>query len=152
VIICADTNFLVYAEQAGQSDVDRRKAELSLRILASRQTEIILPLQALGEFYTVMLRKYGLTRSEASVRVDMWKSKFPVMPTSVSSFDTARDLAVAHKLSLWDAIILAVAAEAGCALLLSEDLQNGFFWRGVTVVNPYAEPLHPRLAMAVQPS
>jgi predicted nucleic acid-binding protein len=146
VIFCADTNFLIYAEQAGSSDTDRRKADISLSVLELRQAEIKLPLQALGEFYTVLLRKYGLTRTQASARVDMWQSRFAVLPTTARAFDTARDLAVAHKLSLWDAIILAVAAEGGCTLLLSEDLQDGFFWRGVTVVNPYSEPVHPRLA------
>lgn len=145
MILCADTNFLIYAEQAGSSDTDRRKADISLSILTLRQADIKLPLQALGEFYTVLLRKYGLTRAQASARVDMWQSRFAVLPTTARSFDTARDLAVAHKLSLWDAIILAVAAEAGCRLLLSEDLQDGFCWRGITVVNPYAEPMHPRL-------
>ena len=33
-----------------------------------------------------------------------------------------------------------------CRLLLSEDLQEGFTWRGVTVVNPFAPTLHPVLA------
>ena len=40
----------------------------------------------------------------------------------------------------------AVAADAGCRLLLSEDLQDGFTWRGVTVVDPFADKPHPLLA------
>jgi predicted nucleic acid-binding protein len=36
-----------------------------------------------------------------------------------------------------DAIILAAAVEARCDLLLSEDLQDGFAWRGVVVTNPF---------------
>jgi len=27
-------------------------------------------------------------------------------------------------------------------VLLSEDLQNGFTWGGVTVVDPFASPMH----------
>jgi predicted nucleic acid-binding protein len=46
----------------------------------------------------------------------------------------------------WDAMILSAAADAGCTLLLSEDMQNGFVARGVTVVNPLADAPHPRLA------
>jgi hypothetical protein len=34
----------------------------------------------------------------------------------------------------------------GFRLLLSEDLQDGFTWRGVTVTNPFAAALHPLLA------
>jgi hypothetical protein len=52
----------------------------------------------------------------------------------------AFDLTVDHRLPIWDAVILAVAAESCCRLLLSEDFQNGFVWRGVTVVDPLASP------------
>jgi len=45
-------------------------------------------------------------------------------------------------LRIWDAIVLATAAEAGCQMLLTEDLQAGFTWGGVTVVNPFAVPPH----------
>jgi predicted nucleic acid-binding protein len=43
-------------------------------------------------------------------------------------------------------LILAVTAEAGCRVLLSEDMHEGFTWRGVTVVNPFAAIVHPLLA------
>ncbi|MCA7120267.1 MAG: hypothetical protein LGL72_12845 [Acidibrevibacterium sp.] len=33
-------------------------------------------------------------------------------------------------------------SQAGCRLLLSEDLQEGFTWAGVTVVNPFSSPRH----------
>lgn len=45
---------------------------------------------------------------------------------------------------------MAVAAENRCRLLLSEDLQNGFIWRGLTVVNPFSEPLSPPLENILQ--
>jgi predicted nucleic acid-binding protein len=35
-------------------------------------------------------------------------------------------------------VIFAAAAASGCRLLLSEDMQDGFTWRGVTVANPFA--------------
>ena len=58
----------------------------------------------------------------------------------------ALDLNVDHQVPMWDALILAVAAEARCRLLLSEDIQNSFTWRGVTVVNPFSAPVSPLLA------
>ena len=42
--------------------------------------------------------------------------------------------------------VAAASAEAECRLLLSEDLEEGFTWRGVTVTNPFAPTLHPLLA------
>ena len=57
----------------------------------------------------------------------------------------ATELATDHQLSIWDAVILAVASQAGCRLLLSEVLQDGFTWGGVTVVSPFAPARHPLL-------
>ena len=54
----------------------------------------------------------------------------------------AMDLAADHQLGLWDALILSAAADAGCRLLLSEDLQDGFTWSGVTVTNPFGSSPH----------
>jgi predicted nucleic acid-binding protein len=44
-------------------------------------------------------------------------------------------------------VILAAAAEAGCRLLVSEDMQAGFTWGGVTIVNPFAAKPDPALAL-----
>jgi predicted nucleic acid-binding protein len=44
-----------------------------------------------------------------------------------------------------NALILSAAADAGCWLLLSEDLQAGFTWRGVRVVDPFAKKMDVRL-------
>ena len=38
-----------------------------------------------------------------------------------------------------DALIMAVAADNHCRFLLTEDLQSGFTWRGVTVINPFTQ-------------
>ncbi len=50
----------------------------------------------------------------------------------------AADLATDHRLGTWDFVIMSAASRAGCRLLPSEDLQDGFTWGGVTVVNPFA--------------
>jgi len=39
-------------------------------------------------------------------------------------------------------MILAVAAESKCSLLLSEDMHDGFTWAGVTVTNPFSANRH----------
>jgi predicted nucleic acid-binding protein len=67
---------------------------------------------------------------------------FTVMPTTEAVLSRGMDVAVAHNLAIWDAIILAAAAEAGCRMLLSEDIQDGFTWGGVTIVNPFAPQPH----------
>jgi predicted nucleic acid-binding protein len=47
---------------------------------------------------------------------------------------------------MWDALVMAVAAENRCRIVLSEDLQHGFTWRGTTIVNPFLPDESPLLA------
>lgn len=54
----------------------------------------------------------------------------------------ALDLSTIHEMRIWDAVMLSVAASAGCRLLLSEDLQDGFTWRGVIATNPFGAERH----------
>jgi predicted nucleic acid-binding protein len=37
-------------------------------------------------------------------------------------------------------------ADAGCTHLLSEDMMDGFIWRGCCVSNPFAAAAHPDIA------
>jgi predicted nucleic acid-binding protein len=73
-----------------------------------------------------------------------------IQPTTAETIVMAADLATHHQLGTWDSVILAAAAQAGCRLLLSEDLQPGFSWGGVTVVDPFASPSSPALAALVR--
>jgi predicted nucleic acid-binding protein len=82
--------------------------------------------------------------NERAMRYE-WRSVFEVVGTTPEIFAQAVDLAVDHRLNIWDAVIFAVASSAGCRLLLSEDMQDGFTWAGVTVVNPFAAKRHPLL-------
>lgn len=50
-----------------------------------------------------------------------------------------------HCIGFWDTVILASASEDGCRLLLTEDLQEGFTWNGVTVTTHFAKSPHPLL-------
>lgn len=56
---------------------------------------------------------------------------FTVMPTTEVVLSRGLYVAIAHGFAIWDAIILAAASEAGCRILLSEDMQDGFTWGGV---------------------
>jgi predicted nucleic acid-binding protein len=99
----------------------------------------------LGELYRVLTGKAGWARSRAASAVLSWGDAFPLIDTSNDVMLAAADLAGAHQLGIWDAVVLSAAADARCRLMLSEDLQDGFTWRGVTVVNPFAPRMHPLL-------
>ena len=105
----------------------------------------VVPFQALGESYRVMLR-YGYDREKCRATVLEWANRFETVASSEHAFLSAIDLATDHKLQFWDALIINAAADAGCQMLLSEDLQAGFVWRGLRVVNPFAPELDQRLS------
>lgn len=145
--IALDTNILVHAEALNGADEQRRVIATLARL---DRRSLVLPTQVLGEFFNVMTRKFNTSREEARARVDAWSRRVSRHAADAKTFESALDAAVLNDLQFWDALILATAADAECHMLLSEDLQNGFVFRGVTVVNPLAEPVHPLLADALR--
>lgn len=137
--VALDTNVLAYAE--GINDADRRQSALDL-IRRLPQETIVLPVQVLGELFNVLVRKAGKSRVDARDALMSWRDAFPVIETSPEIMLAAADLATDHRFGIWDAVILSTASQANCRLLLSEDLQEGFTWGGLTVVNPFASPRH----------
>jgi len=100
---------------------------------------LILARQALAELHFVLVRRVNCTPAEASRRVRDWVDRAQLVDTSAAVFEAALELAGYHNLQIFDALILAAAVEARCDLLLSEDLQDGFAWRGVMVSNPFGD-------------
>lgn len=141
--VALDTNVLVYAE--GVHGKSMKKAALDL-LRRLPQDKTVLPVQTLGELFNVLTRKAGRSRQDARFAIISWQDAFSVIDTSAQSMTLALDLATDHQLSIWDALILAVSAKGGCRLLLSEDLQEGFTWAGLTVTNPFSSPAHPLLS------
>jgi predicted nucleic acid-binding protein len=142
MIVALDTNVMVYVE--GVNGAEREAASRALiRRLAVEQT--FVPAQALGELYNVLTRKAAWPGLRAKLAVEAWRDSFPLAPTTPSAIMGAVTLAAEHRLSIWDSVMVSVADENNCRLLLSEDLQNGFSWRGVTVTNPFAATRHPLL-------
>jgi predicted nucleic acid-binding protein len=145
--IALDTNLLVYAEGVNGARPADTAVDLIKKLPAS---STFLPVQVLGELFRVLVGKGGFSPAQARVIVIRWRDTFPLIETSPSILVAAIDVAVDHRLSIWDAIILSAAAAAGCRLLLSEDLQEGFTWNGVTVTNPFAAKKHELLAGLLQ--
>jgi predicted nucleic acid-binding protein len=137
--VALDTNVLAYAE--GVNGNARQHAALDL-IRRLPPAAVVLPAQVLGELFNVLTRKAGRSRTEARDAILAWHDSFAVVETSPGVVLSAAGLAADHQLGMWDAVILAVGATAGCRLLLSEDLQQGFTWSGITVVDPFASTRH----------
>lgn len=142
-----DTNILAYAE--GVNTAAMKKAALAV-IAQLPASQVVLPVQVLGELFHVLVRKAGRTPGRARAAILSWRDSFEVIETSAEILVSAADLATTHQLGIWDSVILCAAAAGECRLLLSEDLQDGFVWNGVTVVNPFAASMHPLLRLMMQ--
>jgi predicted nucleic acid-binding protein len=146
VRIAIDTNILAYAE--GVNGAARKNATLEILEQLPHGCAVV-PVQVLGELFHVLVRKAGRSAADARAAILHWSNAFAVADTSSSVLLAAADLAL-NQLSIWDAVIVCAAADADCRLLLSEDMQNGFVWKGVTVVNPFAQPRHPLLSAMLE--
>ena len=146
--IALDTNVLAYA--AGVNGQGRQRAALELLGKLS-ESETFLPVQALGELFRVLVRKAKISPRLARTTIIRYRDTYALIETSPAVLMAATDLAVDHKIGIWDGVMFAAAAETGCRLLLSEDLQEGFTWGGVTVVNPFAAVRHPLLDALLGP-
>ena len=138
--VALDTNVLAYAE--GVNDGGRRDQAIALTDRLTQLT-VFIPVQVLGELFRVLVRKGGRSVKQARERVIGWGDSFAMIETSQPILQAAIDLAEAHQFSIWDAIVVAAAAKAECRLLLSEDMQDGFTWNGLTIANPFSETPHP---------
>ena len=150
--VALDTNVLVYAEGLQRTAADEPKVALSrqlLRALVASADPPILVVQALAELTHVLIRRGGVPAPEAAARVRRVAGVGEVRPVTPETLDAALDLAASHNLQIFDALILAAAADARCDLLLSEDLHDGFVWRGAQVVNPFSPGPDRRVARLV---
>ena len=138
-----DTNVLAYAEGVNGPAMKDSATDLVRRLPSG---SALLPAQTLGELFNVLVRKAGRSPANAQTAILTWMDAFPVVDTSREAIIAATDLAANHRLGIWDAVILAASAQAGCRLLLSEDLQDGFTWSGLTVTNPFSPSPHALLA------
>ena len=145
--VAIDTNVLAYAE--GVNGHAAKQAALQV-LEALPPDSTFIPVQVLGELFNVLVRKAGWSRPKAGKAILSWGDGFPLIETSSDIMLAASDLAGAHQFGIWDAVIVSAAADARCRLLLSEDLQEGFTWRGVTVTNPLAPSKHPLLQAALE--
>lgn len=140
--VALDTNILAYAEGINGAT---RKADALAMIQRLPGSAVMLPVQALGELFQLLLRKASRTAAQARDAILGWRDAFPLIETSEDVIVAAAELSASHHIGFWDAVILASGSEGGCRLLLTEDLQEGFTWNGVTVTNPFAKSPHPLL-------
>ena len=129
-----DTNVLVYSDDP--RDPAKQQAALNLIKVHLRQRTGVVSLQVLQEYFVSATRKLKLDAALARRRVEVF-AKFHIAEPTVNDVLAAIDLHRLHGFSYYDALVLRMAIQAGCRILLSEDMQHGQIVDGVRIVNPF---------------
>jgi predicted nucleic acid-binding protein len=134
-----DTNILLYAhDESAGAKRDQARALVG-QLWESRDG--CLSVQVLQEFFVNATRKIARPLS-ADVAKEI-VADFSHWHTHVPAADDVLGAIGVHQrvgISFWDAMIIRSAAEMGCAVLYSEDLNAGQDYAGVRVENPFRPP------------
>lgn len=129
-----DTNILLYGDDRADAAKQRRAMELIL--VHKAQHTGVVSLQVLQEYFVNATRKLGLDTGLVRQKVEAY-CRFDVVEPVAADILAAIDFHRLHQISFWDALILHSAKQAGCRVLLTEDLQHGQMIDGVRIVNPF---------------
>ncbi len=130
-----DTNILLYS--ISRDPTEAAKRERALAFVDSDDNA--LSVQVLQEFYvqaTRPTRADALPHEIAAGLIRTWL-RFQVQDITLPLMARALDIKVAHRLSYWDAAIVAAANTLGCRELYSEDMAHGYDVEGTTIINPF---------------
>jgi len=126
-----DTNVLIYLASG-----DTAKADKAERAVAAGGA---ISVQVLNELANVARRKMRLSWTELQAFLNVIRESLIVRPVTIATHEAGLDLAERYGLSICDAMIAGAAMEAGCNILLSEDMQHGLTLdTRLRIVNPFA--------------
>lgn len=134
-----DTSILLYAHDNSAGGKQDQARALIEQLWASR--EGCLSVQVLQEFFVNVTRKIAKplnveTAKEIVADYSRWYLHVPAADDVLAAIGIHQRTGI----SFWDAMIVRSAAEIGCGVLYSEDLNAGQAYSGVQVENPFQPP------------
>jgi predicted nucleic acid-binding protein len=130
-----DTNVLVYANDSRDPEKQKVAADIVAQHMRSGMGAISF--QVMQEYAQTALSKLG-QREDVVLRVLRLFEALTVVPGAPALVRRAVELRRVYGISFWDAGIVAAAEEADCDTLFTEDFNEGQFYGGIRVVNPFA--------------
>jgi predicted nucleic acid-binding protein len=134
-----DANVLVYAFDASAGPKQHAARALLERLWESNTG--CLSVQVLQEFFVTVTRKVAkpLPVEDAAARIREFASWKVFAPTADDVL-AAIELHTRASIGFWDAMIVVAAAESGCDVLWTEDLNDSQLLCGVRVRSPFSAP------------
>lgn len=131
-----DTNVLLYAKD--RTSPSKLKAARQWLSALLDKNVAILSAQSLREYYVNALRQDRSAGAVSALRAYM-AALDEVVPDELRTdhLALAWELQDRHRVSFWDALLLASALVSGCTIFLSEDMNGGQKIEKLTIVNPF---------------
>jgi predicted nucleic acid-binding protein len=133
-VITADTNVLIYLWDNYAAD-KLAVAQLVARTLIERSDP--LSLQVIGETQNVLTRKLRQPAQQAAESARHLLNAFAMFRASEENASESLTLMAAGRLSYWDAMLVTAARDAGCSVMLSEDMHDGARFGSLEILNPF---------------
>jgi predicted nucleic acid-binding protein len=124
-----DTNVLLYLLSKESAKADRAEG-----LLASGG---IVSVQVLNEFVSVASRKLAMTIPEIREILSTIRTVCIVKPLDIETHELGLDMAERYGFSIYDSLIVAAAVHARCAVLYTEDSQQGQVIDQLVIRNPF---------------
>lgn len=129
-----DTNVLIYS--VDRADPAKQAIALGLIARHAKERTGVISTQVLQEFYAAATRKLGIEAIRARQHLRDFRV-FDIVQVTPGIIEEGIDCSILNIISFWDGLIVASAAAAKCAELLSEDLAASQIIQGVAVRNPF---------------
>jgi predicted nucleic acid-binding protein len=125
-----DTNVLVYLASG-----DLARADQAEKLIGTGGE---ISVQVLNELANVVRRKMQMSWTETHAFLNMIRDVLTIHPLTAETHEAGLRLAEKYRLSIYDAMIVASALQAGCETLWSEDMKHGMAIDGVLRIrNPF---------------
>jgi predicted nucleic acid-binding protein len=130
-----DTNVLVYAFATIKGSPDDRRSHAAHEIVSRGG---VISVQVLNEFVQVCRQKARLEWDQVMGALEVIGELCePAVAITIETHETAVAISRRYQLHIYDSLILAAAALAGCEIAYSEDMQHGQMVGSVKIVNPF---------------
>lgn len=133
-----DTNIFIYAIDT--SSKEKKKRELARELIKQHiiNESGVISIQVLQEFFQVSTHKIKKPLSiEEAQEFLKYISILQIVRPDYNMVAAAIHLHKNNSISFWDSMILQCAKVADCAVVLSEDLQDGFKLDEMIIKNPF---------------
>lgn len=137
--VFVDSNLWLYAFISRPGEESKH---VLARDLVVKPVRYIVSEQVIAEVSANLLRKASIEGAHLMRLVESFYGRCQVVTPGLDLHRRANGLRGKYHLSFWDSLIVAAALEAGCNILLTEDMQHGLMVENqLSVLNPLLEPV-----------